>query len=59
MNSTSSTESDALVARRANSRSEPGRDWAGIGIGVTAAFALVALYVAGAWAIWVVAEALI
>ena len=35
----------------------PRRDWAGIGIGLAAAFALVALFVAGMWGLVIIVEA--
>ena len=34
------------------------RDWRAIGVGLGAAFALIGLYGAGVWALWVVVEAL-
>ena len=34
------------------------RDWGAIGIGLASAFALIGLYGAGMWAVWVVVDAL-
>jgi hypothetical protein len=51
--------SDTVVERRIVRTEPAGRNWAEIGIGLAAAFALIAMYGAGMWAIWVVAEALI
>lgn len=57
---TSCTGPGECVEHRAAVNVEPtGRDWKAIGVGLIAAFALVDLYVAGVWAIWVIAEALI
>jgi hypothetical protein len=40
-------------------RTEPsGRNWAEIGIGLAAAFALIAIYCAGMWAVVVLVQAL-
>ena len=49
--------SDSLL-ERAEVETESGRDWVGIGIGLAAAFALVAIFVAGMWALVVLVEAL-
>ena len=36
-----------------------GRNWAEIGVGLAAAFALIAIFCAGLWAVLVIAQALI
>ena len=57
---TSRTRPREFVEHRATVNVEPaGREWKAIGVGLIAAFALIDLYVAGVWAIWVIAEALI
>ena len=50
--------SDSLHERPEVGTEPPGRDWVGIGIGLAAAFALVAIFVAGMWALVVLVEAL-
>jgi len=50
--------SDALVERRTIKLESAGRDWREIGFGLVAAFALVALFGIGMWAVLVLAEAL-
>jgi hypothetical protein len=49
--------SDELLERPAVGTGSSGRDWAGIGVGLAAAFALIAIFVAGVWALVVLAEA--
>ena len=49
--------SDALVERRVGSE-RVSRDWSEIGFGLVAAFALVALFGIGMWAVLVLVEAL-
>lgn len=48
--------SDALE-RAAVTTESSGRDWAGNGLGMAGAFALVAIFCAGMWAIVVLVEA--
>ena len=48
----------SVVERRALKVESPGRDWAEIGGGLAAAFALVGICVAGLWALAVLAGAL-
>jgi len=50
--------SDSLLERPEAGTESSGRDWVGIGIGLAAAFALVAIFVAGMWALVVLVEAL-
>ena len=58
MNSGVVHRSDALIDRR-SVRTEPsGRDWAGIGVGLVAAFAMIGVYAACIWAVLVLVEAL-
>ena len=50
--------SDALLEREAVT--EPsGRDWAGIRVGLVAAFAVIALYVVGVWAVVILVQAVV
>ena len=51
--------SDAFLDGQAVSTESSGRNWGEIGIGLAAAYALVGLGLAGMWAVWVVAEALL
>ena len=50
--------SDVLVERRAIKAEPAGRDWRSIAFGLVAAFALVALFRIGIWAVALLAEAL-
>ena len=50
--------SDSFLERPEVETESSGRDWVGIGIGLAAAFALVAIFVAGMWALVVLVEAL-
>jgi hypothetical protein len=50
--------SDAVLGGRAVRSESSGRNWAEIGIGLAAAFALIAMYSAGIWALVVLGEAL-
>jgi hypothetical protein len=50
--------SDALLEHGAVTTEPSGRDWAGIGIGLAAAFAVIAIYVVGIWSVVVLVEAL-
>ncbi len=50
--------SGALFEQEAVTTELSGRDWAGIGIGLAAAFAVIAIYVVGIWAVVVLVEAL-
>ena len=51
--------SDAPLPHR-SVRSEPvGRDWPAIGVGLVAAFALIAIYAAGVWAVVVLVQTLV
>ena len=50
--------SDAVLGGRAVRSESPDRNWAEIGIGLAAAFALIAMYSAGMWALVVLGEAL-
>ena len=43
--------SDALLEHRTARAESYGRDWAGIGVGLAGAFALVAIFVAAIWAL--------
>jgi hypothetical protein len=49
--------SDPLLERRALKTESPGRDWAAIGVGLAGALALVAIFVAGMWALVVLVTA--
>ena len=51
--------SDALLGVRAVTTESSGRSWAEIGIGLAAAFAVIAMYSAGIWALVVLGEALV
>ena len=46
-----------IVERSAEATDRSGRDWAAIGVGLAAAFALVAILMAGTWAVVVLVEA--
>jgi hypothetical protein len=48
--------SDSLLERPAVGTESPGRDWAGIGVGLAAAFALIAILLAAMWALVVLVE---
>ena len=50
--------SDLLLERPTVGAKAPGRDWVGIGVGLASAFALLAIVLAGVWAVVVLAEAL-
>ena len=50
--------SDALLERQAVRTEPPGRDWAGIGVGLVSAFAIIGVYAACIWAVLVLVEAL-
>ena len=50
--------SDALLEREAVTTAPAGRDWSAIGVGLAAAFAVIALYVVGVWAVVILAQAL-
>ena len=50
--------SDAPLELKAVTTEPSGRDWAGIGLGLAAAFAVIALYVLGIWCVLVLVEAL-
>jgi hypothetical protein len=49
--------SDKLLERRDLLTATPARDWAAIGAGLAAAFALVAIFLSGAWALLVLVSA--
>jgi hypothetical protein len=49
--------SEGLLERRAVRTESSGRDWAGIGVGLAGAFALVAIFGAGVWALVVLVTA--
>ena len=51
--------SDLLLERPAVGTQASSRDWVGIGVGLAAAFALLAIVLAGVWAVVVLAEALV
>ena len=51
--------SEAITGRRTVNSEPAGRDWAEIGFGALAALAVIGMYLAGIWAVWVIAEALI
>jgi hypothetical protein len=51
--------SDAVLEDRVVMAESSGRSWGEIGIGLAAAFALVGLYLAAMWALWVVVEVLV
>jgi hypothetical protein len=46
------------LERRAVRIESSGRNWAEIGVGLTAAFALIAIFCAGVWAVVVLVQAL-
>ena len=46
----------AIVEIAAEATEPSGRDWAGIGVGLAAAFALIAIFLAGTWALVVLVE---
>jgi hypothetical protein len=48
---------ELLVERSAVGTESPGRDWIGIGVGLVAAFALIAILLAGVWGFVVLMEA--
>jgi hypothetical protein len=50
--------SDALLGGRAVRTESRSRDWAEIGVGLASAFALIAIFTAGVWAVVVLAQAL-
>ena len=50
--------SDALLERTAVTTEPSGRNWAEIGLGLAAAFAVIAIYVVGVWSVVVLVEAL-
>ena len=50
--------SDALIDRRSVRTERSGRNWAGIGVGLVAAFAMIGVYAACIWAVLVLMEAL-
>lgn len=47
------------LERRAVRTESSGRNWAEIGVGLAAAFALIAIYGAGVWAVVVLVQALV
>jgi hypothetical protein len=51
-------EHDMPLERRAVRTESSGRNWAEIGVGLAAAFALIAIYCAGMWAVVVLVQAL-
>jgi hypothetical protein len=51
--------SDLLLERPTVGTQASSRDWVGIGVGLLAAFALLAIVLAGVWALVVLAEALV
>jgi hypothetical protein len=48
--------SDGLLEHPAVRTESSGRDWAGIGIGLASAFALIAIFLAAVWALVVLVE---
>ena len=52
-----SQRNELLPEHPADAAQPSGRDWAGIGVGLAAAFALVATFLAGMWAVVVLVEA--
>lgn len=58
MNSEVVERNDALVDRRSASTVPSGRNWARIGVGLVAAFAIIGIYAACLWAVLVLLEAL-
>jgi hypothetical protein len=51
--------SDLLLERPTAGTQASSRDWVGIAVGLAAAFALLAIVLAGVWAVVVLAEALV
>ena len=51
--------SDALLERRSATTEPPGRNWGAIGLGLVAAFAVIALYVVVIWAVVILVQALV
>lgn len=52
--------SNGVVTMNAAMEAEhSGRNWAEIGVGLATAVALIAMYVAGIWAVWVIVAALV
>ena len=51
--------SAALLEREAVTTEPSGRNWAGIAVGLVAAFAVVALYVVGVWAVVILVQAVV
>jgi hypothetical protein len=49
--------SDLILERPAVGTESSGRDWAGIGVGLAGAFALIAIFLAAMWALVVLVEA--
>lgn len=45
-----------VVERPAVGTESSGRDWAGIGVGLAAAFALIAIFLAAVWALVIIVE---
>jgi hypothetical protein len=52
-------ENDVPLAQAAVRPESSGRDWGEIGIGLVSAFALIAIFTAGVWAVVVLGQALI
>jgi hypothetical protein len=48
---------DVILDRPAVGTESSGRDWAGIGVGLAGAFALIAVFLAAMWALVVLVEA--
>jgi hypothetical protein len=51
--------SDAPVERKAVTTKPSGQNWAGIGVGLAAAFAVIALYVVGVWTVVILVQAVV
>jgi hypothetical protein len=59
MSSGAFQRSDALLERKAVTTEPSGRNWRAIGVGLAAAFAVIALYVVVVWAVVILVQAAI